>query len=149
MPTSTARGVRSSSHDYPAPLDLFVIVRGIWRLHAAWGRPDDDVVIDAPADYHQRNQDQDDVGHVNSRDHGRDQPYSRHDGGHTEELLTSPSHGLGLPKNDPSYAGGCLRSASRSIPTSTARSVPSSSQSISLEARDGQSCTIAQRSRRS
>ena len=65
-----------------------------------WGWPDDDVVIDAPADYNQRNQDQDDAGHLNARDRGRDQPYCRHDGDHTEDLLTSPSHRLGLPKND-------------------------------------------------
>jgi hypothetical protein len=70
MPTRSARSVRSSSHDYPAPLELFVIVRGVWRLHAPWGGPDDDVVIDAPADDHQRNQDQDEAGHLNACDDG-------------------------------------------------------------------------------
>jgi hypothetical protein len=30
---------------------------------------------------------------------GRDEPDSRHDGDHTEDLLASPSHGRKLPKN--------------------------------------------------
>ena len=43
------------------PLELLMIARGVWKLYAPWGWLDDDVVIDAPAEYHQRNQDQDDV----------------------------------------------------------------------------------------
>jgi hypothetical protein len=55
-------------HPAKAPRDR---PRRLKALHPM-GWPDDDVVIDAPADYHQRNQDQDDVGHLNSCDHGRD-----------------------------------------------------------------------------
>ena len=98
------------------PLDLLVIVRSVWRLCAPWGRPDDHVVIDAPADHHQRNQDQDDVWHLNACDHGHDEPNPRHDGEHTEDLLTSPSHGLGLPKND-----AATREVARGPPPATCR----------------------------
>jgi hypothetical protein len=41
---------------------------------------------------------------------GRDEPYSRHDGDYTEDLLTSPSHGLWVTQERRIYAGGCLRS---------------------------------------
>src|SRR4029450_8359657 len=99
--------------------DPLGIVRSVWSLHAPRGWLDDDVVIDAPADDHQRNQDQDDAGHLNACDHGRDQPDSRHDGSHTEDLLTSPSHGLGLPKND-----AATREAARGPPPATCRPAP-------------------------
>src|SRR4029450_12457653 len=99
--------------------DPLGIVRSVWSLHAPRGWLDDDVVIDAPADDRQRNQDQDDAGHLNACDHGRDQPDSRHDGSHTEDLLTSPSHGLGLPKND-----AATREAPRGPPPSASRRAP-------------------------
>jgi hypothetical protein len=84
-----------------------VIVRGVWRFHAPWCRPDHEVVIDAPADDHQRNQDQDDVGHLNACDHGRDEPDSA-------TMATTPKPFSPVRRTDVSYPrttqlrGGCL-----------------------------------------
>lgn len=63
-----------------------MIVRGVWRLHTQWGRSDDHVVIDAPADDHQPNHDQDDPGHLDASDHRREQSNSRHDGEQTKAI---------------------------------------------------------------
>jgi hypothetical protein len=51
------------------------------------------MVIDAPADDHQRNHDQDDPGRLDASDHCREQSDSRQDGEQTENDLTGASHG--------------------------------------------------------
>src|SRR5215207_7748459 len=116
IPPSTALISRSASQ-FPIVRSslLIVIVGRVWRLHGPWGRPDDHVVMDAPADDHQGNQDQDDAGHFNACNHGRDEPYARHDGEHTEGLLASPSHGLELPKNE----AATREAASDRVPSSS------------------------------